>query len=154
MVNAATNTKKTYAQAAIQIRVGWKGKGLKRPAVTPGVSGGLEVSAHLPQRFPFVEDLGEYEVDGGQEMKNGMMAKAVVIYGIPTNWKINGLADCAGRIMGEVIGVRWLLSEGRRIGKAASSEVVYLQNEVFLGLEACIKMSGKRHSVVAYRWRA
>ena len=58
------------------------------------------------------------------------MTKAVVINGGPTNWRINGVADCAGRIMGEVIGVRWLLGERRREGKAASSVVVYLQNEV------------------------
>ena len=53
-----------------------------------------------------MEDLSEYEKQGMEGMKNGMMAKAVVIHGVPTNWKINGVADCAGRIMGEVIGVR------------------------------------------------
>ena len=82
------------------------------------------------------------------------MAKAVIVHGVPTNWKITGVADCAGKIMGEVIGVRWLLNERRREGKAFSSVVVYLRNEVFLGLEACMKMSEKRHSVVVYRWRA
>lgn len=50
----------------------------------------------------------EYEEEGGGG-ENGMMAKAVVIHGVPTKWKINGVADCAGRITGEVIGVRWLL---------------------------------------------
>ena len=87
---------------------------------------------------------------GGGRTENGIMATAVIIHGVPTNWKINGVADCTGRIMGEVIGVRWLLGERRREGKVASSVVVYLQNEVFLGLEAYIKMSGKRLSVVAY----
>ena len=46
--------------------------------------------------------------------------------------------------MGVVIGVRSILSERRREGKAASSVFVYLQNKVLLGPEACIKMSGKR----------
>ena len=82
-----------------------------------------------------------------------MMAKAVVIHGVPTNWRINGVADCAGRIMGEVIGVRRLLGE-RREGKRASSVVVYLQHEVFLGPKAYLKMSGMEHAVVAYQWRA
>ena len=49
-----------------------------------------------------VEDLSGYE----EEETEGMMAKAVVIHGVPTNWRINGVADFAGRIMGEVIGVR------------------------------------------------
>ena len=66
------------------------------------------------------------------------MAKAVVVHGVPTNWRINGAADCVGRIMGEVIGVRWLLGERRREGKTASSVVVYLENEVILGPKACI----------------
>ena len=34
--------------------------------------------------------------------------------------------------------------------RAASSVVVYLHGEVFLGPEACVKMSGKRHP---YQWR-
>ena len=89
---------------------------------------GLEVAVGLPHRLPYVEDLSDYEKE---EEEAGAMVKAVVVHGVPTNWKINGVADCAGRIMGEVIGVRWLLNEGRRIRKAASSVVVYLQNEVF-----------------------
>ena len=104
------------------------------------VSGGAEGPL---QRFPFVEDLSEYE----EEEEEGTMAKAVVVHGVPTNWRINGVADCVGRIMGEVIGVRWLLGKKKREGKTASSVVVYLENEY-------MKMSGKRHSVVAYRWSA
>ena len=154
----ATNTeKRTYAQAAGQTQAEVtkeKGKGKRKGPNTPAeesevseVSGG---AAGPLQRFPFVEDFSEYK----EEEKEGTMAKAVVVHGVPTNWRINGVADCAGRIMGEVIGVRWLLNEGRRIGTTASSVVVYLQNGVFLGPEACMRMSGKRHSVVAYRWRA
>ena len=140
----------TAAQSQSEGKGKGKGKGPKTPAATPVVSEVPGGAAGPLQRFPFVEDQSEYE----EEEREGMMAKAVVIHGVSTNWRINGVADCAGRIMGEVIGVRWLLSEGRRIRKAASSVVVYLQNEVFLGPEACMKMSGKRHSVVAYRWKA
>ena len=101
------------------------------------VSGGA--AGHL-QRFPFVEDLSESEEKEGKE--EGTTTKAVVVHGVPTNWRINGVADCAERIMAEVIGVRWLLKEKRRECKAASSVVVYLPNEVFLGPEVCMKMSG------------
>ena len=47
--------------------------------------------------------------------------------------------------------MRWLLGEKRREGKTASSVVVYLQHEVFLGPKACIKMSrgGLREG---FRW--
>ena len=96
------------------------------------VSGG---AASLPQRFPYVEDLSDYEEE--EKLGEETMAKVVIVHVVPINWKINGVADCAGRIMGEVIGVRWLLGERRREGKAASSVVVYLQNEIFLGPEAC-----------------
>ena len=83
MVNAATNTEtKTYAQAGAQTHAEEKGKGPKTSAVTPEES---EVFAHLPQRFPFVEDLSEYEEEGGEGIRNRVMAKAVVIHGVPTN---------------------------------------------------------------------
>ena len=64
------------------------------------------------------------------------------------------MADCVERITGRVIGVRWLLGVGRRLGKIASLVVVYLESKVLLGVEAAIKMAGKRHSVVLYRWRS
>ena len=48
-------------------------------------------------------------------------------------------------------GVRWLLKERRREGKAASSVAVNLKSGVFLGPEAYIRMVGKRHPVVSYR---
>ena len=159
MVDATTNIeKKRYAQAAAQTQVELKKenrkekekeKGAKIPAVTSEGLKGSEVSVGLPHRFPYVEDLNYYK-----EKEAGVMAKAVVVHGVPTYWRINGVANCIGRIMGKVIGVRWLVGEKRREGKAASSVVVYLQNEVFLRPEAWVKMSGKRHSVVAFRWRA
>ena len=99
-------------------------------------SDGAEVSgrkADLPHLFAFVEDLSEYEQEEREESrtekgtKHGTMAKAVVFHGVPTNWRINGVADCAGRIMGEVTGARWLLGEKRKEGKTASSVVVYPQ---------------------------
>ena len=87
MTDAATNTEKMmYSQAAMQTQAKGKGKGSKLPAGTLDVSGGLEVSAHLPQQFPFVEDLSEYEEEGGEGMKNGMMAKEVAIHGVEDKW--------------------------------------------------------------------
>ena len=80
------------------------------------------------------------------------MAKATVVHG-PTNWRIGGLASCLEEITGKVIGVRWLLGAERRAGMTASSVVVYLDKEVFLGAEAKIKVAGKRFSMVPYWWR-
>ena len=80
------------------------------------------------------------------------MTKSVVVHGVSTNWGVNGVADCVQRIT--VIGVRWLQGVGRRVGKTASSMVVYLDREVLLGVEASIRMARKRHSMVPYRWRA
>ena len=82
----------------------------------------------------------------------GEMAKAVVIHGIRTNLKVSGVADCVEGIMGNAIGVRWLLGVGRRMGKTASSVVVYLDREVFLGPKAYIRMAGVEYLVVPYRW--
>ena len=83
----------------------------------------------------------------------GAMAKAVVVHGININWKVSGVADCVEGIMGKAIGARWLLGAGRRVGKTASSVVVYLNEEVFLGPRAYIRMAGVEHSVVPYCWR-
>ena len=80
------------------------------------------------------------------------MTKAVVIYGILTNWRVSGVADCMEGIMGWVIGSRWLLGAGWRVGKMASSMVVYLNKEVFLGPKAYIWMAGVDYSVVSYFW--
>ena len=129
MVDAAMNTeRKTYAQAAAQTQAEKreeketrKGKGPNTPVAKSEI---LEVSGGAAgplQRFPFVEDLNEYEEEEGKE--EGTTTKAVVVHGVPTNWRINGVSDCVGRIMGEVIGVRWLLNERRREGKPASSEL-------------------------------
>ena len=145
--DAAMNTEitiKTYAQAVVQTLRG-RGKGPSPPAVKPEVSKVSGRVAGFPQWFLDVKDLSDYEEEEG-----GTIAKAVIIHRVPTTWWINRVADCVGRIMGEVIGVRWLLNVRRREKKTPSSVVVYLKNEVFLGLKACMKMLGKRHLVVMY----
>ena len=48
------------------------------------------------------------------------------------------MADCMEGIMGKVIGSRWLLGAGRRVGKMASSMVIYLDKEVLLGPKAYV----------------
>ena len=163
MVDTATNTeKRTYAQAAAQTQAEKReekekrkgnenevrGKGKGPSQTTPG----SEQDAGLPQRFPFVEDMSEYEEEKAE--KQGTMTKAVVVHGVSTNWRVNGVADCMERITGKVIGVRWLLGVGGHVGKTASSVVVYLDREVLLGAEASIKMAGRRHSMLPYRWTA
>ena len=93
MINAATNTEpKTYAQAAAQTHTEvrkekekgkaedkGKGRGPNTPVVTLEVSEVSGGAAGPLQRFPFVEDLSEYEEEG--EKKTGTMAKAVVVHG-------------------------------------------------------------------------
>ena len=92
--------------------------------------------------------------EGGNEGGAGVaMAKVVVVHGVSTNWRVSGVADCVEGIMGQVIGSRWLLGAGRRVGKIASSMVVYLDKEVFLGPKAYVRMARVEYSVVPYRWR-
>ena len=135
----------------MQTQVEGKGKGPKNTSsYTRGLIRGVGCFGSSLTTVPVCGRL-EYEEERGEGIRNGMMAKAVVIHRVPTNWRINGVADCVGRIIGEAIGVRWLLGERRREGKAASSVVVYLQNKVFQR-RRLIKMSEKRHSVVTYRW--
>ena len=50
--------------------------------------------------------------EGGKQV-DGAMAKAVVVHGISTNWRVSGVADCVWGIMRRVIGTRWLLGGGR-----------------------------------------
>ena len=85
---------------------------------------------------------------GGNE-RAGAMAKAVVVHGISTNWRVSGVADCMEGIMSRVIGTRCLLGTGQRVGKMASSVVVYLNKEVFLGPKAHVRMAG----VISVRWQ-
>ena len=73
---------------------------------------------------------------GGGNEGAGAMAKAVVVHGISTNWRVSGVADCVEGIMGQVIGARWLLGAEQRVGKMACSVVVYLDREVYLGSAA------------------
>ena len=149
-IDAATNTEttRTYAQAAAQSQVE------KRERKEKGTGRAGEAAPSLPQRHAFVEDLSEYEKEEEEEEKRGMMAKAIVVHGVPTDWRIGGVAGCVEKITGRVFGVWWLLGAERREGKTASSVVVYLDKEVFLGEEARIKVAGMRCSMVPYRWRA
>ena len=85
--------------------------------------------------------LRSYEV-GIEGSTSGATTKVVVVHGGSTNWRVSGVADCVEGIMGRVIGSRWLLGAGRRVGRMASSMVVYLNKEVFLGPKAYVRMAG------------
>ena len=158
MVDAATNTeKRTYAQAAVQVQVGEKRVTFNLPAL-PGVSND---KGKKPEATSMEVASASGSVGGGSPRSHedgiggsasGAMTKAVVVHGISTNWKVSGVADCVEGIMGRVIGSRWLLGAGRRVGKMASSMVIYLDKEVFLGPKAYVRMAGVDYSVVPYRW--
>ena len=38
----------------------------------------------------------------GPANTHGSMTKVVVVHGVDTNWRINGVADCMERVMGRV----------------------------------------------------
>ena len=159
IVDATTNTeKRTYAQVAVQVQV--EGK----PRVTfdlPILSGTSDDKGKKPEAtsagvasasvFAGGGSLRSHEV-GIRGSASGAMTKAVVVYGVSTNWRVSRVADCVEGIMGRVIGSRWLLGAGRRVGKMASSMVVYLDKEVFLGPKAYVWMAGVDYSVVPYLW--
>ena len=79
---------KTYAQAAAQTHLEvldemkkvprGKGKGPSPPAAKPEVSGG---ATDLPQRFPYVEDLSDYEEE--EERKEGRWQRQSSFTGYP-----------------------------------------------------------------------
>ena len=80
-------------------------------------------------------------------VQHGLQIQYNTMRYLPTNWRINRVANCIGRIMGEVIGVRWLLNERR-----SSLVSGYLSTkQSLLGAGSFINMSGKKHSMVAYR---
>ena len=53
---------------------------------------------------------------------------------------------------GGVIGVRWLLQQHRRRGKAFSSLVVFLKRVVGTAESMFVKMRGRKHMVEEYQW--
>ena len=46
----------------------------------------------------------------------------------------------------------WLLSYGRRRGKAASSMVVFLKNAVPTAKEMYVRMRRRKYTVIEYQW--
>ena len=159
MVDATTNMeKRTYAQAAVQVQ----GEG--KPGMTFDLSAlpdAIDKEGKKPEATSVEVASASASAGGGSPRSHevgiggsagGAMTKAVVVHGISTNWRVSGVADCVEGIMGWVIGSRWLLGAGRRVGKMASSMVVYLDKEVFLGPKAYVQMAGAEYSVVLYRW--
>ena len=51
-----------------------------------------------------------------------------------------------------VIGMRWLLQQHRRRGKAFSSLVVFLKRAVGTAESMYVKMRGQKHIVEEYEW--
>ena len=99
--DAATNTEtttRTYAQAVAHAQEEGKKEKRRRkdkssntPAAKPEVSEVPRGAAGHLQRFPFADDLSEYEEE--EEKEEGTTTKAVVVHGAPTNW---GSRLCGG----------------------------------------------------------
>ena len=66
--------------------------------------------------------------------------------------KIQEVERAFGTKGGGVIGVRWLLKDSRRWGKAASSLVVFTKRAVPTAVEMYVRMRGRQHTVVEYEW--
>ena len=139
MVDAAMNTeKRTYVQAAVQVQAEGKRVTFNLPAL-PGASNNKGKKPEVTSVEVASANVSagggsprSHEVGFGGEASGGM-TKVVIVHGVSTNWRVSGVADCVEGIMGRVISSRWLLGAGRRVGKMASSMVIYLDKEVFLG---------------------
>ena len=87
---------------------------------------------------------------------SGRLARAFVVYGVacygPWQARIQEVERAFGRKGGEVIGVRWLLQQYRRRGKAFSSLVVSLKWAVGTAESMYVKMWGRKHMVEEYKW--
>ena len=79
------------------------------------------------------------------------MVHGVACHG-PWQAHIQEVERAFGRKGGGVIGVRWLLQQHRRRGKAFSSLVVFLKRAVGTAKSMYVKMRGRKHMVEEYEW--
>ena len=90
-----------------------------KPEVTPPVS---DVSSDKGKKPEDTSVEGACPSSGGPRSQagggvSGVMGKAVVVHDVSTNWKVSGVAACVEGVMGQVIGVRWLLGQGGEQGR-------------------------------------
>ena len=87
---------------------------------------------------------------------SGHLARAFVVHGVachgPWQARIQEVERAFERKGGGVIGVRWLLQQHRRRGKAFSSLVVFLKRAVGTAESMYMKMRGRKHMVEEYEW--
>ena len=87
---------------------------------------------------------------------SGHLARAFVVHGVgchgPWQARIQEVERAFGRKGEGVIGVRWLLQQHRRQGKAFSSLVVFLKRAVGTAESMYVKMRGRKHMVEEYEW--
>lgn len=81
------------------------------------------------------------------------MAKAVVIHAVPTGWNVGWVGNTVEKKLGKVLGARWLLGPDRRVGKSASSVVIYLDRELLVGEKAQVQIGGGKHLMVPYNFK-
>ena len=79
------------------------------------------------------------------------MVHGVACHG-PWQARIQEVERAFGRKGGGVIGVRWLLQQHRRRGKAFSSLAVFLKRAVGTAESMYVKMRGRKHMVEEYEW--
>ena len=83
-----------------------------------------------------------------------LFAGAFVVHRVachePWQARLQEVERAFGRKGGGVIGVRWLLQQHRRRGKAFSSLVVFLKRAVGTAESMYIKMWGRKHMVEEY----
>ncbi|KAF8435230.1 hypothetical protein BGX38DRAFT_1275130 [Terfezia claveryi] len=80
--------------------------------------------------------------------------QAVVLHAAPTKYKPGLMRRWIedDNKNAQIKGIRWLLLEGRRVGKAASSLVIYLAEEI--NLKNGLRMGKRLFRTTAYNWDA
>ena len=88
--------------------------------------------------------------------KVGHLARAYVVHVVACHgsWQVHiqEVERAFGRKGGGVIGVRWLLQQHRRRGKAVSLLVVFLKWGVPTAQSMYVKMRGRKHTVEESEW--
>ncbi|RPB23559.1 hypothetical protein L211DRAFT_838410, partial [Terfezia boudieri ATCC MYA-4762] len=80
--------------------------------------------------------------------------QAVVLHAAPTKYKTGLMRRWIeeDNKNAQIKGIRWLLLEGRRVGKAASSLVIYLAEEI--DIKNGLRMGKRIFRTTTYNWNA
>ena len=136
-----------------------KGKGKAKAEVTPEKSADVAAQATLTLSPPPISSAW-YK---GKEKRKAqpsrsppptpVATRAIVLHGAPTKFKPGQMRrwieeDNIGDV--QIVGIRWLLQEHRRVGKLASSLVIYVNQSVTVERGLC--MGRRIYRTTPYDW--